>query len=81
MSSEVPRLTPRSVESSGDGGNGVDLRLRAVEQGITRLETKFDTELKHLATKEFIYKTILGGMGIAAAIAGVIIKFWPSSST
>ncbi len=61
---------------SSDGGNGIDKRLRSVEQGITRLET----ELKHLATREFIYKTILGGMGIAAAIAGVIIKFWPSAS-
>lgn len=42
---------PRELETGGpSGGDGIDGRLRAVEDRLARIET----ELRHLATKEDI---------------------------
>ena len=38
----------RAVEAAG---SGIEERLRAVEAGLVRLETRFDTEMKHFVTK------------------------------
>ena len=59
---------------TGDGGNG---RLRAVEERLTRIETKLDTELKYLATKgdiETIRSWALNGaLWGMVAVAGLVI--------
>ena len=65
--------------SGGDSGNGVENRLRQVENRLTRLETKFDAELKHLATRAWVLGGVLGGMGVAAGIALLFIRLFLSS--
>ena len=52
-----------TTPSNGNSGNGIEKRLREVENSLVRLDTKFDTELKHLATKAWVLGGILGGMG------------------
>ena len=59
------------------GGNGRyddhEQRLRELE----KLVTKIDTRLEHVATREFIYKAILSGLGLAAAITIAITRLLP----
>lgn len=74
---------PPTPESSGSGGGngGSDRRLAEIESRLTALETAFDRELKHLATKVDIQKIkvwvlggVLGGMAIATGIAIVLFR-------
>ena len=65
-----------TTPSNGNSGNGIEKRLREVENSLVRLDTKFDTELKHLATKSWVLGGILGGMGVAATIALLFIKLF-----
>lgn len=82
-----PTTPSPTSESSGGGGDdgGSDRRLAAIESRLTALETAFDRELKHLATKEDIQKIkvwvlggvlggVLGSMAIAAGIAITLLK-------
>ena len=48
--SNVKQLRPPSERVDGNGPNGGNGRLRAIEDRLTRIEEKFDAELKHLAT-------------------------------
>ena len=41
---------PRAAAAEG-AGSGIGDRLRAVEAGLVRLETRFETEMKHVATR------------------------------
>ena len=77
------RSTPRpdnlyeiSTPPGGNSGNGIEKRLRAVENSIVRLETKVDIELKHIATRAWVLGGVLGGMGVAATIALIFIKLF-----
>ena len=58
--------------SNGNGGRYDDheARLRRIEDLVPRLETK----MEHLATREFIYRAILAGLGLAAALTVAITR-------
>ena len=60
--------------ADGNGRNGYDKRLRDVEGDIREIKT----ELKHLASREFIYRAILtgliSGLGLAAAVTVAITR-------
>lgn len=43
-----------TASTHGTNGNDSDRRLRAIEERLIKIETRFDTELGHLATKEDI---------------------------
>ena len=67
------------------GGRGSEDRLRNAEIRLERIETKLDTQLGHLATKNDVTKVkvwvlsgVLGGMAVAAGIAVAVARFWPS---
>ena len=57
-------------------GSGIDSRLRAVEAGQVRLETRFETEMKHVATKadlELHFNRLLRwGLGIMITATGAL---------
>ena len=65
----------------GGGGDGVDARLRRVEERLVRLET----QMKYMATKEDIQKLkiwvlggVLGSVFAAIPIALLVVKvFFP----
>ena len=64
---------------AGGGGDGTDdERLRALEVQMVRIDERLknlESELKtHFATKAWILGGVLGGMGIAATVAAVIVK-------
>ena len=70
---------PPGSESSGRGGNGAggnDARLRDIEHRLTCIETKFDTEVKHLATKAWVLGGVVGGMGLAVALAFTFLRLF-----
>ena len=56
--------------------SGLDSRLRAVEAGLVRLETRFETEMKHVATKadlELHFNRLLRwGLGIMITATGAL---------
>ena len=56
--------------------SGIDSRLRAVEAGLVRLETSFETEMKHVATKadlELHFNRLLRwGLGIMITATGAL---------
>ena len=58
-----------------DNGSGHDLeaRMRRVEDAITRIEA----HMEHMASREFIYKAILGGLALAAALTVAITRLLP----
>ena len=64
------------VEDGAGGGNGNGQRLREIERRLTSIETKFDTELPHLATKQWVLAGVVGGMVIAASLAIAILKLF-----
>ena len=78
----APQLRPveqqdePEVEEGAGGGNGNGRRLREIERRLTRLETKFDAELPHLATKAWVLGGVVGGMVIAATMAVAILKLF-----
>lgn len=57
--------SPAPASGGGGGGNDLDVRLRAVETRLARIEA----EMKHMATKAWVLAGVLGGMGVAAGIA------------
>ena len=65
---------------TGNGGRYDDheRRLRRLEELIARI----DTRMEQMASREFIYKTILTGIGLAvglaATITALILRFWPA---
>lgn len=70
---KVVPFQPNPKVEPGGGGDGVDARLRAVEDRLVRLETR----MEYMATKEDLQKLkiwILGGVlgGIFAAIVAAI---------
>lgn len=67
-----PRATEKPTGGNGNGG-GSEHRLRQLEIAIARIETKLDTELKHVATKAWVLGGVLAGMGVAAAIAASVV--------
>ncbi len=57
----------------------VAARLTGVETRMTVLETRFETELPHLATKSDLHQLTwrLGGLIIASVSIGVaVLRFW-----
>ena len=69
--------------SAGSGGDGTsDERLRALEIQVVRVDEglkRLEGELKrHFATKAWVLGGVLGGMGVAAAVAVTLVKLmWP----
>ena len=67
----------RAIAPSKNGnGNGNGARLNQIDQRLTRIETKLDTELKHLATKAWVLAGVVAGMGLAATLTLAIIKLF-----
>lgn len=84
---EDPPVTERRHGRNGHNGDGrgSEDRLRNAEIQLAKIETKLDTELGHLATKNdltavkvWVLSGVLGGMAIAAGIAVAVARFWPS---
>lgn len=87
----VEKLDDRRTDvpaPAGDGGGTTDARLRALEmqmvrlhEGFKRLEDalkRYEDEMKsHFATKAWVLGTMLGGIAVAAAVAGAIVKLFP----
>lgn len=48
-------------------------QLRRLEISLARIETKLDTELKHVATKAWVLGCVLVGMGVAATVAASVV--------
>ena len=66
-------------QHGGNAGNGGryddhEQRLRRLEDAITRI----GAHMEHSATREFIYKAILAGLGLAAAITVAITRLLPN---
>ena len=73
----------RAIIHGGNGHNGgrFEDRLRNVEIQLAKMETKLDTELGHLATKNDLTAVkvwglsgVFGGMAIAAGVAMAIAR-------
>lgn len=64
------------VEDGAGGGNGNGRRLSRIEERLTRMETKFDVELPHLATKAWVLGGVVGGMVVAASLAIAVLKLF-----
>ncbi|MEG9862715.1 MAG: hypothetical protein V6Z81_09585 [Parvularculales bacterium] len=63
----VVELDPSGPTTGQSGGNGgVDLNARVAV---------LEAEIKHLATKASVLGGVLGGMGVAAFIAAIIVKW------
>ena len=81
MKEERDNIYDHPTATTGGGGN--DVRLRRVEDRLTRLETKLDTALPYLATKEDIQKIkvwilagVLGGIALAVTVAFAFLKMF-----
>ena len=80
VDTEADPPIPSSV-SSGGGAGTFDSRLRDVERAVERIETKLDTELKHLATRAWVLGGVVGGMVSATLITLTVIRlFFPVSN-
>ena len=65
---------PKDESSGGGGGDGVDARLRAVEERLARLETRMES----IATKEDIQTLkiwVLGG-ALSSVVAAIPIALF-----
>ena len=51
---EENKVTQLRTRGEPTNGGGRDERLRSIENRLTHIETKFDHEIRHLATKEDI---------------------------
>lgn len=78
MADKRPRNVTSISESTGNGpsNGGNDDRLRAVENGLVRIETKLETELKHLATRAWVLAGVIGGAVLAVGMAMTYIKLF-----
>ena len=74
---EEPYGEPTSTGNEGRHDDH-ERRLRRLEELIARI----DTRMEQMASREFIYKTILTGIGLAVGLAGtitaLILRFWPA---
>ena len=78
VAGEEPFGTERTAGGNGNGGR-LEARLREVEVRLTRIETKLDAELKHVATKAWVLGGVLAGMGVAVVVAftiAVVVLYW-----
>ena len=70
--------TPHGEPGAGAGSGGRyddhEQRLRRLEEAVVRIEAHMD----HLASREFIYKAILTGLALAAAITVAITRLLPN---
>lgn len=71
---EEPLGTEKTAGGNGNGGR-LEARLREVETRLTRIETKLDTELNHLATKAWVLGGVVAGMIGAATIAAAVVRW------
>lgn len=71
---KVVPFQPNPNAEPGGGGDGVDARLRAVEDRLARLETR----MEYMATKEDIQKlkiwVLSGALGTGIPIALLVVK-------
>ena len=81
MNGERGKVYAFRKAAAGGGDNGD--RLRNVENRSTGIETRLDTILPHLATKEDIQKIkvwalagVLGGIALAVTIALAFLKIF-----
>ena len=65
-----------------------DLRVSVgkIEEGMKHVATsesvgKIEEGMKHVATRAWVLGGVIGGMTIAVAIAGAILRFWPVVSS
>ena len=67
---------PKAAAAAEGTGSGIDDRLRAVEAGLVRLETRFETEMKHVATKadleRHFNRLLRWGLGIMITATGAL---------
>ena len=84
---DVTELPSRSVSGNGHGGGGFETRLRDIESRLRAVELEVrevKTDMKHLANKAWVLggllSGLLGGMGIAAAIALAVVRLWGQST-
>ena len=47
--------------------------ISEIKDALARVEEN----MKHTATKAWVLGGVLGGMAIAATIAGTILRYWP----
>jgi hypothetical protein len=70
---------PRAAAAAEGAGSGIEDRLRAVEAGLVRLETRFETEMKHVATKvdleRHFNRLLRWGLGIMITATGALSAF------
>ena len=57
-----------------------------IEEGMKHVATsesvgKIEEGMKHVATRAWVLGGVIGGMTIAVAIAGAILRFWPVVSS
>ena len=77
----IARGQPLGAPSNDGNGGGTDNRLRDVEIRLARAEEKIDSIKENMATKTdisnlkvWILGGILSAIGVAAAIATIIVK-------
>ena len=67
---------PKAAPAAAGAGAGIEDRLRAVEAGLVRLETRFETEMKHVATKvdleRHFNRLLRWGLGIMSTATGAL---------
>ena len=69
----APYGEPRGGAGNGGRYDDHESRLRRVEEAVTRIEA----HMEHLASREFIYRAILAGLGLAAAMTVAITRLLP----
>lgn len=86
---------PRSRENGDRKGGAnpelVEHRLNQLEGSTQKIEKdisdlrvsvgKIEEGMKHVATRAWVLGGVIGGMTIAVAIAGAILRFWPVVSS
>ena len=69
---------PYGEPSAGAGNGGRyddhEQRLRRIEEAVVRIEA----HMEHLASREFIYKAILTGLALAAAVTVALTRLLPN---
>lgn len=71
--------TPAGTAGGNGNGGRLEAHLQEVEVRLTRIETKLDAGLKHVATKAWVLGGLLAGMGVAVVVAftiAVVVLYW-----
>jgi hypothetical protein len=70
---------PSALAGAEGAGSWIDNRLTAVEARLTRLEARFETEMKHVATKvdleRHFNRLLRWGLGIMITATGALSAF------